>query len=79
MIYPTIWEYQTSVKNSTSFSPFQLIHDVELILPTECKIPSLKLAIELLPDTSDLEECLVHLEHLDEQCRDAYTDIKVNK
>jgi hypothetical protein len=37
------------------------------------------LAIELLPDTTDLEECLVHLERLDEQCRDASMDIKVNK
>ena len=45
----------------------------------ECEIPSLKVAIELLLDTSDLEECLVHLEHLDEQRRDASTTIEVNK
>ena len=44
---------------------------MELVLPVECEIPSLKLAIELLPDTTPLEECLVHLEQLDEQRRDA--------
>jgi len=32
---------------------------------------SLNLAIELLPEMSSLEERLVHLEHLNEQRRDA--------
>jgi hypothetical protein len=45
----------------------------------ECKIPSLKLAIELLPDTSDFEEHLVHLKRLDEQHRNASMAIKENK
>ena len=39
-------------------------------MPIECQIPSLKLAVQLLPDTSPLEERLVHLEQLDEQRRD---------
>ena len=54
------------VKTTTSFYPYQLVHGVELVLLVECEIPSLKLAMELLPDTSALEECLVHLEQLDE-------------
>ena len=45
----------------------------------ECEIPSLKLAVELLPDTSPLEERLVHLEQLDEQRRDALVALEVNK
>ena len=45
----------------------------------ECEIPSLKLAIEILPDTSALEECLVHLEQLDEQWQDALVALEVNK
>ena len=49
------------------------------VLPVECEIPSLKLAIELLPDTFALEERLVHLEQLDEQCRDALVALEVNK
>ena len=54
------------VKTATSFSPYQLVHGVDSILLVECEIPSLKLAIEILPDTSALEERLVHLEQLDE-------------
>ena len=46
--------------------PFQLVHGLESVFPIECEIPSLKLAVELLPDTSSLEERLLHLEHLDE-------------
>jgi hypothetical protein len=52
---------------------------VESILPIECEIHSLKLAIALLSSTSDLERRLVHLESLDEQRRDASTIIEENK
>ena len=52
---------------------------MESILPIECEIPSLNLAFVLLPDTSDLERCLVHLHSLDEKCRDASTTIEANK
>jgi hypothetical protein len=71
MLYSTLWAYRTSVKTTTSFSPFQLIYGLEVVLPIECQIPSLKLAIQLLPDTSPLEEQLVHLEQLNEQRHDA--------
>ena len=66
MLYPTLWPYRTAVKITTGFSPYQLVHGVDSILSVECKIPSLKLAVELLPKTSPLEENLVHLEQLDE-------------
>ena len=62
MLYLALWAYRTVVKTATDFSPYQLVHGVESILPIECEIPSLKLAMELLPETSTLEECLVHLE-----------------
>ena len=55
------------VNTATGFSPYHLVHGVESILPVQCKIPSLKLVVELLLDTSTLEECLVHLKQLDEQ------------
>ena len=51
------------------------MHGVESVLPVECEIPSLKLVVELLPNTSALEEHLVHLE----QHRDALVDLEVNK
>ena len=76
MLYPMLWAYQTLVKTSTDFSPFWLVHDVESILPIECEIPSLRLAVKLLPDTSELGECL---ESLDEQHRDASMAIEANK
>ena len=79
MLYPALWAYRTVVKTTMGFSPYQLIHGVELVLPVECDIPSLKLAVELLPDTSPLEERLVHLDQLDEQRRDALVALEVNK
>ena len=79
MLYPALWAYRTVVKTATIFSPYQLVHGVEYVFPVECEIPSLKLPIELLPDTSALEECLVHLEQFDEQCRDALVALEVNK
>ena len=71
MLYPTLWAYQTNVKTTTGFSPLQLIHGVEAVTLVECEILSLKIAIHVLPDTMELEEPQVRLEHLDEQHRDA--------
>jgi hypothetical protein len=70
LLYSTLWAYRTSVKNATSFSPFQLIYGLEAVFPIECQIPSLKLVVQLLPDTSPLEERLVYLEQLNEQRHD---------
>eukprot|EP00253_Pinus_taeda_P025502 PITA_25502 len=74
-----LWAYQTSVKTATGFTPFQLFYGMESIFPIECEILSLKLAVELLPETSSLEERLFHLEHLDEQHRDAATMNEAHK
>ena len=68
-----------SVKTTTGFTPFQVVNGLESVFPIECEIPSLKLAIELLPDTSSLEEQLLHLEHLNEQRRDAATMNEAHK
>ena len=67
------------MKNATGFTPFQLVYGLESIFPIECEIPSLKLAVEFLPDTSSLEERLLHLEHLDEQHRDSATINEAHK
>jgi hypothetical protein len=55
-----------SVKTATSFLPFQLVYGMEAVLPIECQISSLKLAVQLLLDTSPLEERLLYLERLNE-------------
>jgi hypothetical protein len=62
MLYLALWAYRTSIKIATGFSPFHLIYGLEAVLPIKCQIPSLKLVVQLLPDTSPLEERLVHLE-----------------
>ena len=79
MLYPALWAYHTNVKTATQFSPFQLIHGVEAVTPVECKIPSLKISIHVLPDTTELEERLLHLEHLYEQHRNMLTKNKSHK
>ena len=71
MLFLALWAYRTSVKTTTNFTPFQLVYGFEAIFPIECEILSLKLAIQLLPETSALEERLVELEKLDETRHDA--------
>lgn len=79
MLYPPLWDYRANVKTTTGFSPFQLVHGIKAVIPIECEIPSLKLVVQLLPKTSVLEECLLHLEHLYEQRHDALTANEVHK
>jgi hypothetical protein len=50
--------------------PFQLVYGIEVILPIECEIPSLKLKVELLPHTYFEEEHFLYLSKLDETRRD---------
>ena len=66
MLFLALWAYRTSVKTSTGFTPFQLIYGLEAVLPIECEISSLKLAIELLPAMSKQEKCFLYLAQLDE-------------
>ena len=59
MLFSALWAYQTSVKSATGFTPFQLVYGLEATILIECEIPSLKLDIELLPNTIPEEECLL--------------------
>jgi hypothetical protein len=79
MLFLTLWAYRTSVKYATGFTPFRLVYGVEAILPIECEIPSLKLAVELLPNTSTKEERLLYLMQLDKTRRDATLVIEAQK
>ena len=49
------------------------------MLPIECDISSLKLTIELLSDTIELEQRLIYLEKIDKTHRDVTTDNEVHK
>lgn len=66
MLYSALWAYRTFLKTTTGFSPFQLVYELEAVLPIEFQIPSLNLVVELLMDTSLLEERLLYLKQLDE-------------
>ena len=79
MLYPAFWGYRKNVKTSIGFSPFQLVHGVEVVTPVESEIPSLKISIHVLPNMTELEECFLHLEHLDEKHRYALTTNKLIK
>jgi hypothetical protein len=48
------------------FTLFQLVYGLEAVLEIESEMPYLKLAVELLPNTSAKEEHLLHLTQLDE-------------
>eukprot|EP00253_Pinus_taeda_P009088 PITA_09088 len=79
MLFSTLWAYQTFAKTATTFNLFQLVYSLEATLPIECEIPSLKLAIELILNTSPEEEHLLYLERLDETCRIAAMVIEDQK
>jgi hypothetical protein len=79
MLFSTLWAYRTSVKSATGFTPFQLVYGIKAILSIECEIPSLKLAVELLPNTSAEEEHLLYLMQLDETYLDAALVIETHK
>jgi hypothetical protein len=79
MLFSALWAYQTSIKSTIGFTPFHLVYGLEAILPIECEIPSLKLAVKLLPNTSVEEERLLHLMKLDKTLRDATLVIESQK
>eukprot|EP00253_Pinus_taeda_P002821 PITA_02821 len=62
-----------SQENSTPYYPQangQLVYGLEAILPVQCKISSLKLAVDLLPGTSKEEARFLELIQLDETRHD---------
>jgi hypothetical protein len=79
MLFSASWAYRTSVKSTTGFTPFQLVYGIEVIFLIECEIPSLKLVVELLPNTTAEEEHLLYLMQLDETRRDAALVIETQK
>ena len=71
ILFSSLWAYRTLVKIATGFTPFQLVYGLKVVLPIQCQIPSLKLVVELLPDTSTEEERFLYTNNLDETRRDA--------
>ena len=79
MLFSALWAYLTLVKDATRFTPFHLVYSPEATLLIKCEIPLLKLVVELLPNISPKEECLLYLERLDETHRFAALVIEAQK
>eukprot|EP00253_Pinus_taeda_P035619 PITA_35619 len=62
---------ELTMRNATGFTLFQFVYGLEAILSIHCEISSLKLAIDLLLDTSEEEARFLELIHLDETRCDA--------
>jgi len=68
-LYLTLWAYQTTIKMTTDFNPFHLVHGVEVFLPIECEIPTLHTVINLLLEPTASEQHLHLLKRLDKDRR----------
>ena len=79
MLLSTFWAYPTLAKTTIGFTLFQLIYGIECVLLIECEVPSLKLVLEILPNTSNEEEHLIYLAYLDEHHRDVFLANETNK
>eukprot|EP00253_Pinus_taeda_P025853 PITA_25853 len=72
-------QVETSVGSATRVTPFQLVYGLEVVLPIQCEISSLKLVVYLLPRTSKEEARFLELMQLNETCRDATLANKTHK
>ena len=79
MLFSSLWAYRTSPKTAPIFTPFCLVHGIESVLPIECQIPSLRLAVELILDTSPLEEWILQLKQTIEDRRASLQAIEAAK
>ena len=62
-----LWAYRITWKNSTSFSPYQLVYDKQVLLPIEFQTHTFKLATDLGMDLSEAQqERILQLNQLDE-------------
>ena len=63
-----LWAYRTTYKTPTQSTPFALVDGVEVVLPLELQIPSLRIAIqEGLTEDKNHRLRLAELEALDER------------
>jgi hypothetical protein len=79
MLFSALWAHRMTVKNASSFTLFHLVHGIEATLPIECEIPTLCTTIELLPGTTPMEQRLLNLESLDDDCRSSLHNNHVAK
>ncbi|XP_071922619.1 uncharacterized protein [Coffea arabica] len=63
-----LWAYRTTFRTPTQATPFALVYGVEAVLPLECQIHSLRIAIqEGFSEEDNVRLRLEELEALDEK------------
>ena len=63
-----MWAYRTTYQTPTQATPYSLVYGVEIVLPLERQIPSLRIAIqECLSNEGNVHLRLEELEALDEK------------
>ncbi|XP_071917015.1 uncharacterized protein [Coffea arabica] len=58
-----LWAYRTTFRTPTQATPYTLVYGVEAVLPLECQIPSLRIAIQ--KGLSEEDNVRLHLEELE--------------
>ena len=67
-ILAILWTYRTTCKKLTRQTPFQLVYDVEAVMPMEYIVPSLRIAtLTGITNHGALEERLTQLAELEEE------------
>ena len=66
-LHEALWAYRITWKNSTSFTPYQLVYGKQVLLPIEFQIHTFKLAADLGVELSEAQkERIIQLNQLDE-------------
>ena len=67
-----LWAYCTTWKNTTSFSPYEMVYGKQVLLPIEFQISTYRLAAELGMDLNeDQKQRMMQVNELDEVRQDA--------
>ncbi|XP_077242529.1 uncharacterized protein LOC143883048 [Tasmannia lanceolata] len=72
-----LWAYRTSIKSSTSVTPYSLVYGMEAVLPVELRILSLRIMLEVnLPESEWAKASYQELQMIDEERLRALYHIK---
>ena len=73
-----MWAHRTSIHTPTRATPFALTYGVEVVLPLEVEIPSLRVSLKGLVIDEDYRAMrLQELELLDEKCQASFDHMRV--